>query len=210
MTRSRFIPVLILGVTGAAGAAVPAAHAQIAAAASGPVAPVQALYAELTRIEAQAGSSFAQRAQALAPVIDRTFDIPAVLKKSVGLRYESLPAAQKQQLLDQFRQFTVARYVSNFKPGGGDRFTVDPTPTASPIPGQQVVHSRIVAGDGSTDVNYVMGQNNGGWQVVDVLLNGNISQVAVQRSDFSSSLSSGDATALIDSLRRKTQAFAEG
>ncbi len=53
-------------------------------------------------------------------------------------------------------------------------------------------------------------RRSAGWQVVDVLLNGNISQVAVQRADFSSSLSSGDATPLIDSLRKKTQAFSQG
>ena len=80
------------------------------------------------------------------------------------------------------------------------------------MPGEQVVHTRIVpaAGGGGTAVDYVMRQGDAGWQVVDVLLDGNISQVAVQRADFGSSLSSGDATPLIDSLRKKTQAFSQG
>ena len=172
--------------------------------------PISALYARLTEVEHSHGT-FAQRAQLLAPVIGQVFDLPQVLQSSVGLRYRTLPDAQKQQLLDQFRQFTVARYVSNFKPGGTDSFKVDPAVTASPVPGQQIVHTRIVSGDASTTLNYVMRPGPGGaWQVVDVLLDGNISQVAVQRADFGSSLSSGDATPLIDSLRKKTQAFSEG
>jgi len=43
-----------------------------------------------------------------------------------------------------------------------------------------------------------------GWRAVDVLLNGTISQVAVQRSDFRALLTSGGPDALIASLRQKT------
>lgn len=175
---------------------------------SGAAAAVSALYAKLTQIE-HAPGPFAQRAQALTPIVDRVFNLPVVLQNSLGLRYRTLPEGQKQQLLDQFRQFTVARYVSNFA-GGGDSFTVDPATTASPVPGDQIVHTQIIAGGSPTQVNYVMRQQGSAdWQVVDVLLNGNISQVAVQRADFGSSLTSGDATPLIDSLRKKTQAFSE-
>ncbi|MCQ8242002.1 ABC transporter substrate-binding protein, partial [Rhizosaccharibacter radicis] len=181
------------------------------AAASGPVAPVAALYAALGQLERSQNTSFAARTQMLTPAVDRAFDLPTVLATSVGLRYRSLPEAQKQQLLDQFRQFTVARYVSNFAPGNGDQLSVEPNARPSPIPGQQIVTSHIVNSDGGkTKVDYVMRQGPAGWQVVDVLLNGNISQVAVQRADFSSSFSSGDATPLINSLRKKTQDFSDG
>ncbi|MGI4748837.1 MAG: ABC transporter substrate-binding protein [Janthinobacterium lividum] len=177
---------------------------------SGAVASVTALYARLTQTE-RSTAPFGQRAQLLAPVVDQVFNLQTVLQNSLGLRYRSLPDTQKQQLLEQFRQFTVARYVSNFAAGGTDTFRVNPTATASPIAGDQIVHTSIVSHGGSTtDVDYVMRQGPAGWQVVDVLLNGNISQVAVQRADFGSSFSTGDATPLIDSLKKKTLAFSEG
>ena len=176
--------------------------------ASAAAAPVSLLCDRLTEVERSSGS-FAQRAQLLAPAIDQAFNLQVVLQNSLGLRYRTLPETQKQQLLDQFRQFTIARYVSNFAPGGTDRFQVDPVATPSPVAGDQIVHTRIVAGGSSTTVDYVMRRGSAGWQVVDVLLNGNISQVAVQRADFGSSLTSGDATPLIDSLKKKTQAFSE-
>lgn len=177
---------------------------------SGPAAQVSALYARLTQVE-HSTAPFAQRVQLLAPVIDQVFNLQTVLQNSLGLRYRTIPDGQKQQLLEQFRQFTVARYVSNFASGGTDTFTVNPAATASPIPGDQIVHSSIGGngGDG-TQIDYVMRQGPAGWQVVDVLLNGNISQVAVQRGDFGSSLTSGDANPLIESLKKKTQAFSEG
>ncbi len=222
MRMPKLTPLSCLGLLGAiatstvgvALAPIPARAGDAAASSSsgqtsGASAPVSLLCERLTQIEHSSGS-FAQRARILTPAIDMVFNLPVVLQNSVGLRYRTLPDAQRQQLLDQFRQFTVARYVSNFAPGGTDKFEVSPTATASPVPGDQIVHTRIVAGASSTDIDYVMRDGPTGWQVVDVLLNGNISQVAVQRADFSSSLSSGDATPLIDSLRKKTQAFSQG
>ena len=52
-------------------------------------------------------------------------------------------------------------------------------------------------------IDYVMRGGPGGWRVVDVLVDGSISRVAVQRSDFRSLLASGDPTPLVDSLRQK-------
>ena len=49
-----------------------------------------------------------------------------------------------------------------------------------------------------------------GWKIIDVLLDGSISQVAVQRSDFCSLLGSGDAAPLIASLRAKVSKLAAG
>jgi phospholipid transport system substrate-binding protein len=42
-----------------------------------------------------------------------------------------------------------------------------------------------------------------GWRIIDVLLDGTISRVAVQRSDFRALLASGDPAPLINSLKRK-------
>ena len=180
-------------------------------AANGPVAPVAALYTALTSVETQGGpASFEQRSQLLAPAVDHAFNLPTVLQTSVGLRYRSLPDAQKQQLQQVFRQFTIARYVSNFAPGTNETLKVLPDPRPSSYGSDQIVQTQIISSSGGvTKVDYVMRQFPQGWQVVDVLLDGHISQVAVQRSDFGSTLSTGDASPLIDSLKKKIQNFSE-
>ena len=53
-----------------------------------------------------------------------------------------------------------------------------------------------------------MRQTDAGWRVVDILLDGTISRVAVQHSDFRALLRNGDATALIASLQRKADDLA--
>ena len=55
-----------------------------------------------------------------------------------------------------------------------------------------------------------MRDEDAGWKVVDVLLDGTISRVAVQRSDFASLVTAGSATPLISSLKSKVSLLSNG
>jgi phospholipid transport system substrate-binding protein len=55
-----------------------------------------------------------------------------------------------------------------------------------------------------------MRNTGGGWRVVDVLADGSISRIAVQRSDFRRLLSHGGAPALVASLTSKSQDLSDG
>ena len=68
---------------------------------------------------------------------------------------------------------------------------------------------RPVKGD-SHELDYVMRQTPSGWRVVDVLADGSISRVAVQRSDFRRLLARGGAAALAESLRTKSADLSSG
>lgn len=204
--------ILLLGtLTLAAPAALasfvtPAAAQQVA---GNVAAPISALYLALTTLQGQGSSvPFQQRAERLAPAVDQAFNLPTILQMSIGLRFGSLPDAQKQQLEQVFRQFTIARYVSNFASNSGDVLKVLPNPRPSPYGSDQIVQTQITSSSGGvTKLDYVMRQFPRGWQAVDVLVDSHISQVAVQRSDFGSTVSTGDATALIESLKKKIQSF---
>lgn len=184
-----------------------ASHAQ---APSGAASPVAALNQGLTTLEKNASQSFKARYDAIAPVVDQTFDLPQILKTIVGLRWSSIPAAQQQKLLDVFRQFTICNYVANFNSDSGDQFRILPATRA--VGADQVVETEIVPKSGDpTRIDYVMRANAAGkFQAVDVLEQGTISQAAVQRSDFRSLLSSGNADALIASLQKKVGTLSGG
>lgn len=173
-------------------------------------APIAALNAGLTQaMRSGTATPFPQRFAALAPVVDRAFDMGAVLQAVVGPRWAGLPPAQQSQLLDVFRRYTVATYVANFDSYGGEK--LDILPDSRSIGADQVVATQIVpAGGTPTRIDYVMRRGPGGWRAVDVYLNATISQVAVQRSDFRSLLSAGDAGPLIASLQRKIATLSGG
>ncbi|MBN8929090.1 MAG: hypothetical protein BGO51_19020 [Rhodospirillales bacterium 69-11] len=172
-------------------------------------APIHALYAALEQLMKQGqGTPFPQRFQTLAPVIDQVYDLDTVLRVSVGARWATLDETARKALSTAFRDFTIATYVANFDSYDGERFEILPGLRASGA--DQIVASRIVPAKGdAVRIDYVMHQNNG-WRIVDVLLDGTISRVAVQRSDFRALLAHGDAEALIASLHRKTADLSGG
>ena len=73
-----------------------------------------------------------------------------------------------------------------------------------------MVATKLVNGDNSTRLDYVMRRTDAGWKAIDVLLDGSISRVAVQRSDFRSLLNAGTAEPLIRSLRQKVAQLSGG
>src|SRR4051794_2461616 len=70
--------------------------------------PVSELYAGLQGAMqmGSSGAGFQQRFARLAPVIDRTFNLDAILRTSVGLRWGSLDEASRRDLANVFRTFT--------------------------------------------------------------------------------------------------------
>ncbi len=164
------------------------------------VAPIAALnQALLAAMRAGRATPFTTRYAALTPAVERAFDLPAILRASVGLRWNSLSPADQAQLLDVFRKFTICSYAANFDQFGGER--IDIVPGSRTVGADQVVETQIVSGD-STRIDYVMHRSADGWKAIDVLLNGSISQAAVNRSDWRTLLGSG-AGALVGSLQRK-------
>jgi len=173
-------------------------------------APINALNRGLIAgMRAGKATPFPQRYNTLAPLVEGAFDIPGILQASVGPRWAALPPAQQSQLLDVFRRFTIASYVANFDSFNGEKLEV--LPISRNVGADQVVATQIVPSGGApTRIDYVMRRTPAGWRAVDVLLNGSISRVAVQRSDFRSLLGSGDAGPLIQSLQRKTADLSGG
>jgi phospholipid transport system substrate-binding protein len=171
--------------------------------------PLQDLYAALEVVmRAGPATPFSQRFDTVAPVIDRVFDLETVLKVSVGMRGDAMDAASRARLLRVYRQFTVATYLANFNRYDGERFEI--LSGTRSIGSDRIVATAIVTGRDRQRLDYVMHGGSGVWRAVDVLLDGSISRVAVQRSDFRKILASGDTDGLIGSLRRKIADLSDG
>jgi phospholipid transport system substrate-binding protein len=157
----------------------------------------------LAAMKAGGSTPFDDRYRALAPVVERVFDLDAVLADSIGLSWATLPAEQRAALAAAFRRYTISSYATSFNSYNGQSFQVSPTLRALGN-GQVVVNSSLLRVDGSSlALDYVMRRGPTGWQAVDVLTDGSISRVAVQRSDFRGLLSSGGTPALLVGLEHK-------
>jgi phospholipid transport system substrate-binding protein len=144
----------------------------------------------------------------LAPVVDRVFDVPSMTRLAIGSTWASLPPAQQQQLTEAFRHYIAATYADRFDSYSGEQLQVT---GEQPYNADVIVQTKIVKSNGeSTTLNYLMRQNQGSWQIADVYLDGTISQLAVQRSEFNSILRREGVDGLVMALNRKVDLLSGG
>ncbi|HZT51325.1 MAG TPA: ABC transporter substrate-binding protein [Stellaceae bacterium] len=147
---------------------------------------------------------FAGRRDRLAPTIRRSFDFPQMTRLMVGTQWQQLAAEQRQQLITAFSAFSIATYANRFDDYSGEVFEVDDVPQHAKN-GDDIVKSRLVKSDGEkVELDYLMRNDNGRRQIVDVYLSGTVSELATRRSEFASVIRRGGVDALLELLRRKT------
>jgi len=203
-TARRRIAALLLLV----GACVVGAGAAPAAD-SGPQGAPQALCDLLIQVMKQGPKlGFAGRVKLLDPELNRLFDLPLTTRLVVGPPWRSISPQQQQALVQAFSDYSTAVYASRFKDYSGERFVVDPS-TDKLASGDVIVHTKLLPQSGDpVQLDYLVRSEADGWRIIDVLLNGTISEMAQRRSEFGSALRDGGAAALTDLLRKKTAELA--
>ena len=137
----------------------------------------------------------------LAPVVSRTFDVAFMARLAVGPSWATLAPAQQQRLTEAFGNYVSATYADRFDSYSGEQLEVT---GERPYGSDVMVQTKILKSNGeTTSLDYLMRQNRGAWQISDVYLDGAISQLAVQRSEFNSILRREGVDGLVMALNRK-------
>jgi phospholipid transport system substrate-binding protein len=133
----------------------------------------------------------------LAPVVERTFDIPSMTRLAIGPTWETLAPAQQQRLIAAFAHYVAATYADQFDTYSGEQLQVA---GERPRGADLMVQTRIIKANGETTrLDYLMRQG----RISDVYLDGTISQLAVHRSEFHSILQREGVDGLVAALNRK-------
>jgi phospholipid transport system substrate-binding protein len=138
----------------------------------------------------------------LAPVLGSTYDLALMSKIAVGQNWNSLSAAEQQSIVAAFARMTTATYANRFDDFAGEQFEV--LQTADQPNGDKIVKTRIVQSNGeAVQLNYLMRNTGNGWKIIDVYLNGTISELASRRAEFGAILRSGGPNALVSALTKQ-------
>ena len=164
---------------------------------------IGALYGALLQTMQQAKQLGVKgRFERLAPVLSNTYDIPSMSRIAVGQSWGALNAAQQAGIIEAFTRMMIANYANQFDGFSGERFEI--LQTIDRAPADKLIKTKLVQASGkAVALDYLMRSNGGEWKVVDVYLDGTISELASRRAEFSAILKSGGPDALIDSLRRQ-------
>jgi phospholipid transport system substrate-binding protein len=178
----------------------PAVRAQPASPA---IAHIENYYKEMMPTIRQAGRlSVRERDKRFGPAISAAFDLATMTRLAVGPPWKSFSPAQQAAVREAFSQFIVADYASQINDYSGESFVVDPHANPEARGGGEVVKTKLMQPSGRVvNINYLVR----GGRVIDVYLNGTISDLATRRDEFTSIIATGGADGLVKRLQERTR-----
>jgi phospholipid transport system substrate-binding protein len=207
--------VVVLALAGAASATASAQPAPAAAPAAAPVAGepravVERLHAGLLDVMKRAKTlGYEGRRRELEPLVGETYDLAFMARTAAGKHWRTLDEAQQAALVDAFSRMTVASYAGRFTDWKGERFETRAEDDGGQ--GTKLVRTALVASDGvTTQLDYRLRPADGGWRVIDVFLNGTVSELALRRSEYGAVMDREGFDALVASLETKIAALEKG
>ena len=144
------------------------------------------------------------RIEKLAPLMERTFDLEFMASRTVGRHWRKLSDDDKKRWVEIFTRFTNANYAGRFTGFTGEEFVTIGTEDA-PRDTRVVLTKIVIPNEDDVALNYRVIKRDGIWKVIDVFLNGTVSELALRRSEYSSTLKRDGFQPLINSIESKIE-----
>ena len=150
------------------------------------------------------------RERRLRPAMQAAFDLPAMTRIAVGPPWTGVGRGRAASL-------GVAPSPTGWWRPTPTASTATParaSPLAARAPcrsGDRLVRTQLLRpNDAPVRLNYLLRGGEGRWRVVDIYLDGTVSELATRRAEFTTLLREGGAERLVAELRRRTGALLGG
>ncbi len=173
----------------------------------GPEGVVRAFYTQLvTTMKQGEALGIEGRYKKLDPPVRTAFNLPLMAHAAVGPSWSAATTQEQEDLIAAFTDYSIASYAARFPDYHGEQFTV--TGQKPSTAGGVIVETTLAPPDNAPPValNYLLRTDKkGAWRIVDVFLNGAISEMATRRAEFSSIARRDGMPALTHSLSIKAK-----
>ena len=152
-----------------------------------------------------------ERYEKLEPALDRAFEFGIMIRLASGTAWNKTNKLGKDNLTQAFRKMSIATYAYRFKGYSGQRFETIRTDPGSR--GTQIVLTQIISPqenkrDNIIKLAYVTKKLGSTWKIIDILLNGSISEISVRYSEYRAILKGAKgASSLAGMLNKKADAL---
>ncbi len=169
---------------------------------------VESLHASLIEVMKTAEQlGYGGRSEALVPILGDAFDLEFMAKKSIGRSWKKLEAPEQIRWVETFQRLTCANYAGRFHGHSGQSFETRDVTAGS--------HDTIMvqttllnpAGD-DVNLNYRLIETKTGWRIIDVYLDGTVSELALRRAEYSAVLKRDGFQKLIEGVDRRVAELA--
>lgn len=171
---------------------------------------VDGLHDALTEAMKQADAlGYQGRFELIEPAVAAAIDRDFMAEKSIGRHWRKLEDADRVRWIETFGDLTVANYAGRFKGYSGEHFTLDGEQDA-PHDTRLVKTTLVLPNDDDVVLNYRLHQTDAGWRIIDIYMNGTVSELSLRRSEYSSKVKREGIDELIAAVQQKLADFAAG
>ena len=147
---------------------------------------VEAFHAELLGSMREADElGFRGRYERMLTALDAGFDLPLMARGALGGTWKELTEQQRSNFLDLSRRLSATRYAENFDGYDDQRFE---TRSQEPAARRTLTVMTVLVQPKDQDVrfDYRLRLVDGQWRIIDVFLDGMISELTLRRGQYRS------------------------
>lgn len=145
------------------------------------------------------------RYKRLKPIVTDAFNLPLMAALSAGSYWKSAASDERARLIEAFSHMSIATLATLFDGYSGEVFTLN-----GEEPGPQgitFVRTTLTSPSrqNGVEISYVARQSEGMWRLIDVIVDGGISEMKVRISEYNQTLKKGGVGALSTLLEDKAK-----
>ena len=148
------------------------------------------------------GLGFQGRYERILVSLDENFDLPFMARALLGATWKQLTPQQQADFIALSRRLSASRYADNFDGYGGQRFeTHSEAPAAR---GTIVVKTEFIQPkDRNVQFDYRLRRVEGQWRIIDIYLDGKISELVMWRGQYRSLIENEGFEKLVEALEER-------
>ena len=147
--------------------------------------------------------SFVDRLEIIKKEINQTFNYKRMMQFIYGRKWNKLESNQKDIISETFLNFISATYTKRFHMIDGLNFEY--LESKKTDDGMILVNTNLlIPNEDSVKFKYVFINEEDDWKILDILINGTISEIATKKSEYSKIIKSEGVDGLIKKLSEKT------
>lgn len=140
--------------------------------------------------------------QKLRAIYKVMFDEVELSKRSLGLNWNKLTAAERQEFIELYRQILEKAYIDRILSYTNEKIVFNKGTLISTDLAE--VQTKIVTSSREIPIDYRLILSGGGWKVYDVVIE-NVSLIENYRSQFNDILANNTPEQLLEILRKKVK-----
>ena len=152
--------------------------------------------------------SYQERYDRLEGEIKQRFDLRYMSKVVSGRHWKKASEETKENFVQTFSKLTITNYTSRFDSFSGERF--ETTEIVDGPKDSQMIQTNFIKSDGEKiSFNYLVRESDDEWKILDIFLEGKISELALKKSEYSSVLKGEGFEKLILEIEKKIRIIEE-